>query len=75
MIVVSHSARFDGAAERCARVARGDLHTVHGQCPADRFDPELFVVIVDECAVPVSRVDTPPRRNLPYVGDRCQVAV
>ena len=30
--------------------ARGDLHAVHGQRPADRYDPELFAVLVDEFA-------------------------
>lgn len=27
---------------------RGDLQTVHGPCPADRYDPESVAVLVDE---------------------------
>ena len=51
MIVVSHRARFDGAANAVRPVgARGDLHAVHGQCAADRYDPELLAMLVDELA-------------------------
>ena len=40
--------------------ARGDLHAVHGQCPADRYDPELLAVLVDELRrSAVSRVALP----------------
>jgi hypothetical protein len=32
----------------CPVGGRGDLQTVHGPCPADRYDPEPVAVLVDE---------------------------
>jgi len=32
----------------CPGGGRGDLQTVHGPCPADRYDPEPVAVLVDE---------------------------